>query len=1290
MNSATGVGGEPGRGRRPHLAADALPRLRAALAGAGLDLTPGELADALWLALAARRPEQAAPAPEAAEQQPAVRAAGPHPPPDSGPEAAEPPEAAPYVGPDDPEPAPAPGAGRSPARTPPGEVARPGGVYGASPAPFRTSVYALTDTRPGTGAAAVRVPGVPGLPNPLALVRALRPLKRRVSSLHRFELDEAATAETIADTGGTDIVLRPERARWLDLVLAVDDGLALRVWQDTLAELTRVLGTSGIFRTVRRVGFASTAVNSAVVDGNRTAVLAVTDGVGPAWRTGAAHRTLAAWARKAPTAVLQPLPLRLWSGTALPAERLRVRTNRPAPANPALRAYDPWLPPHLATPLQLPVPVLELGDWSLGPWAALIASHGGSATLHVVDAAAPPVRPAQPPPPGAESGPAATKRLLAFQETVSPEAYELAAHLASVDPLTLPVMRVVQAAALPGSSPSCLAEVLLSGLMRLGEPLAGFDVFTFDPEVRHLLRMVVPATSARRTIDAVTDFITPRLGRSLDFPALIASRTGTLQLPSGGSPFAEVALAAPGPGPDAVGPPHPDKRYAVAVRTPDGDLTTGYLVADGLVLTADMRDSVEAEPPRDVRIESDRPEPGLAARLVQRSGDALLYRVSASDRARLPRGRPVRWGQVAAEDTSYAVTAVAVEVYADPILPVPPQTVLHVKRTTARAEPPAPPGDRPAMTARQITHFLGPLRMSIDQTGAVIFDGDTLCGLVTPNREPIGDGDQECDIVTPVTSFALAPGFYDAIGAPEIDWFRPGQIVPDPDPEPGTDPAPDPAPRAEPERNPAPESAPDPDAGPDRRPDPAGPAPGPQASADAGPATARAAYGGVPAPHGALTPDEEDALRELERLALPPGGPATGVLVLRGTVGGPAAVAAEFVHRHAGAYIRVIWVADAPAPTFRPVATADERPVLVVQDGITGQVPRRYPLGPGVLVLSLGDAEAGLGYQEIHLGPVPGVTRPVTYPLSGTPAPPAAPPLGGFPPLAPPPAAPAPGGRPQPAAWEPEEIRAQLMELLLWLREEVSFDILETLWPPELLARTLGSLHSGGTARVNWTRRYVSLTSVSWNPVGNSDPGGRALAERALLAAYEEEESVSPRRGAVDEDRLATHVLKLADRIPPEDDNADDARLYSRAGRHLLFTDDVPTGVRLCERALSYAELRYPPDSPVVGTLTVDSRAELADLAVPETGLRGFLALSPETVAAYRPPGVTGSDRMVRIHRELTQAEPLRRALDSDALPAYQRALAWCTSNLGRSHRLTDHLLDVVTDLRRGGWSPPR
>ncbi|WP_251512502.1 SAV_2336 N-terminal domain-related protein [Actinacidiphila bryophytorum] len=670
-------------------------RLHTALAGAGLDLNAEELADALWLALAAPPP-----APPGSDTAPGRR-----------PEPVQPPQTPAQPPQGDPEPPPAP----RPPQPPPGAA--------------RTPVYALADPRPGTGAAAVRIPGVPGLPDPLSVVRALRPLKRRVSSQHRYELDEAATAEAIAETGGLDVVLRPERARWLDLVLAVDDGLSLRVWQDTLAELTRVLGTSGIFRTVRRCGFATTPVNSAVVDGDRTVVLAVTDGVGPAWRSGEAQRVLARWARKAPTAVLDPLPVRLWPGTALPAERLRVRAGRPAPANHHLRAYDPWLPPHLAEPLRLPVPVLELADWSLAPWAELIGAHGGSATLRVVDAAAPPVPPLPAAPPGT-----AAARLVAFQEAVSPEAYELAAHLAAVDPLTLPVMRVVQAAALPGSGPSCLAEVLLSGVMHVDRPLAGFDVYTFAPELRPLLRMVVPADDARRTVDAVSDFITPRLGRSGDFPAVIASATGTLSLPVGGTPFAEVPRPAPAPGPAPAPAPvemsaHPAAEYVVAVRAHGTDVATcGYLVDEGLVLTI-APDSVPAGA-IDFHVHL-HPDLGggswVPARQLESDGPVRL--LSITDLWSPPPTPPCPWGTFAGGPDAATVTLATVLAVVEPHGTPAGRGLLEIWETRFGRG-----GPLVAAVLRPGGADGAPYRLTSgvsDQGGAVFHDG-TLVGLVTP------------------------------------------------------------------------------------------------------------------------------------------------------------------------------------------------------------------------------------------------------------------------------------------------------------------------------------------------------------------------------------------------------------------------------------------------------------------------------------------------------------------------------------------------------------------------------
>ncbi|GAA2279238.1 hypothetical protein GCM10010415_54580 [Streptomyces atrovirens] len=486
MSSGVAGSGEPDGLRVAHL--------YAALCGAGVELSPRELSDALWLAL------HTPPSPAGAGT--AESAPVPRPAPASVPR---------------PEPR-EPDAGR------------------AAPGASRRPVHAFTRARGGGAPGApLRIPGVRGLRHPLGVVRGLRALKRRVPSPHRQELDETATAEAIADSGVLDAVLRPARDRWLHLLLAVDDGPSLRVWRDTVGELADALTGSGIFRSVR----VSPLDASALLTGDPTAVLAVTDGVADHWYDGSAHRRLAALARRAPTAVLHLLPTRLWNGTGLAAEPAIVRTTGPAPPNSLLAMYELPLPDDSGPRPGLPVPVLELEELSLRPWADLIASHGGMAALRVIDAESPP-GPDGDGCAGITAG-TATDRVRTFRATASPSAYELAGHLAAVDPLTLPVMRLVQAAALPDSNPVCLAEVMLSGLLHVDAPLNGHDVFAFAPEVRGVLRTVVRAGSAQRTVDAVSDFIVPRLGRTPDFPAVIADRTGTLSLPRGGNPLAELA-----------------------------------------------------------------------------------------------------------------------------------------------------------------------------------------------------------------------------------------------------------------------------------------------------------------------------------------------------------------------------------------------------------------------------------------------------------------------------------------------------------------------------------------------------------------------------------------------------------------------------------------------------------------------------------------------------------------------------------------------------------------------------
>ncbi|MGW2725518.1 SAV_2336 N-terminal domain-related protein [Streptomyces sp. NPDC001492] len=555
-----------------------MARLQQALAGAGLDLGPRELSELLWLALqlAGRRPDA-----EPAEDPVAPTAATPPRPQPQTPTGQEQ-RTAPSA---PPRPTPAPRSPEPPSSRPPAA---------SEPLPqSRTprSVYAMDTPRKGSGAMAIRIPAVAGLHGQLDVARSLRALGRGVPSTRRFTLDETATAESIADNHVFDMVLRPLRDRWLDLVIAVDNGVSLRIWHDTTAELSALLAGFGIFRSVRMCSFdpeadcPTNAVDGLIVAPGRTVVLVVSDGVSSGWHTGTARRHLARWARTAHTAVLNPLPARLWNRTGLAAQRMTVRTLRPAPTNREISARDTLLPRKYAASLRIPVPVLELGMWELKPWADLLARDGGTARLQVIDAG-PGARPSRLPPPPEQN---TEERILAFRDVVSSDAYTLAGHLASVDPLTLPVMRVVQAAAVPGSSPACLAEVFLSGLMRVEPALDGiggtpaYDVFGFEPEIRELLTTTIRTGNTRRTLDQVTQYIAPRLDRIADFPALLAERTGTLALPRRAEPFAELSLQDDRSGHESAN--GPELKRLVRVYSNSSDVpSTGYLVAEGMVL----------------------------------------------------------------------------------------------------------------------------------------------------------------------------------------------------------------------------------------------------------------------------------------------------------------------------------------------------------------------------------------------------------------------------------------------------------------------------------------------------------------------------------------------------------------------------------------------------------------------------------------------------------------------------------------------------------------------------------
>ncbi|WP_447041372.1 SAV_2336 N-terminal domain-related protein [Streptomyces sp. DSM 118878] len=523
----------------------AIDRLRDALDALGPPVTPLELAEMLWLA-------EHLPAGDGAGAATAGgRGRGDRP---TGPGAATGAGA----------PKRAEGAGTPAGDRPPDEAVRAEAEEGATPrrgARRGTLHVPRGAPQPGSDADDVLVPAPQALHHELAIQRALRPLKRRVPDPRRRTLDERATAERAARTSGPRAwapVMVPATDRLLSLALVADTGPSMTVWRPLVRELREAMQRTGAFRDVRvwrltdlgpRVGVRSSPGGpamdpAALVDPTgRQVTLVLSDCSGPHWWGGRAARALHLWASRGPTAILQPLPERLWRRTAAPAVPGRAIGCRPGAPNTVLRFVPHDGRARLPAPDAVPVPVLEIApDW-LADWAGLVTAsgdhHRDTAVTYV--GAAPPRRDR---PFADEADVPITERVLRFQEAASPTAADLAAHVALSVP-ALPVMRLIQQRVTPGSRPSDLAEVLLSGLLQPLDTERG--LYDFVPGARGALLETLPRPESLAVAELLSGLgaeIEGRTGsatRAFRAVARVTEGTGAHGLGPAGQPFALVS-----------------------------------------------------------------------------------------------------------------------------------------------------------------------------------------------------------------------------------------------------------------------------------------------------------------------------------------------------------------------------------------------------------------------------------------------------------------------------------------------------------------------------------------------------------------------------------------------------------------------------------------------------------------------------------------------------------------------------------------------------------------------------
>ncbi|MFJ5100529.1 SAV_2336 N-terminal domain-related protein [Streptomyces sp. NPDC088554] len=389
---------------------------------------------------------------------------------------------------------------------------------------------------------------MPALTAPLELRRALRPLQRYRPAAPplRRTLDEVATVELSARAGGLIIpVFRGVSRADALLQFVMDASSSMRVWERLFAELQQILGQLGVFRDVRvrylhqgpdgapavsrspdpAAAPLSSADRLSDPTGRRVTVV-VSDCAGPLWHSGHAHRLLHQLGRQAPTAVLQPLPQRMWNRTRLPVT-YGVLSRGEGPAGAVLKVGgDAATASAAQRPGTLAVPVLPPVAGALGAWARLLSGTGAGR----ISGAVAWVRADQQPTPAAGAGDRLSSFQLVsrFRSAASPVAGQLAVYLAAA-PLHLPVMQLVQRAMLPDSGPSELAEVLLSGLLIRSKEGGADDEpwYEFADGVQEALLGPLGREEAVLVLKHCSAYIEQRFGRGgPNFPALALARLG--------------------------------------------------------------------------------------------------------------------------------------------------------------------------------------------------------------------------------------------------------------------------------------------------------------------------------------------------------------------------------------------------------------------------------------------------------------------------------------------------------------------------------------------------------------------------------------------------------------------------------------------------------------------------------------------------------------------------------------------------------------------------------------------
>lgn len=394
-----------------------------------------------------------------------------------------------------------------------------------------------------------RVSHSTALPDQPAFGRAFRLLRRRVRGCGAGEIDEDETVERVASERIWRVVTRPGPSPWLDLAFVVDQSTSMDFWWKTVVELRALLERTGVFRQItvhslntecRQISFTTgttvgrhqrRSVGGLINSTGTTLVLLVTDGIAAGWWTGTVAQWLKEVGYRAPTALLYVLPETLWLGAAFASTRTEKAHGCTAGStSEALILSHRHSRRRVGEVTVAKVPLIPLDPESVGAWAQMLTKPLTLAKVALLPLAGEMPREEAVQTPLSE--PSHQIFLRRFEATASPKARRLA-RLLSAAPVTLPIMRLVRETMLPEAHVGHVAEVFLSGLLeRLDDAHTRLpeDVrYDFKPGIREALLSQLPRRDAVETLVRVSRLVQRRLGKPVDFLSLLAGNEEDLE-----------------------------------------------------------------------------------------------------------------------------------------------------------------------------------------------------------------------------------------------------------------------------------------------------------------------------------------------------------------------------------------------------------------------------------------------------------------------------------------------------------------------------------------------------------------------------------------------------------------------------------------------------------------------------------------------------------------------------------------------------------------------------------------